>query len=213
MKKLLYSIVILTSLFMFSIVRADMDNVIEPMSELKTQVQQLDDEAEKEPEQEPAPENPAYEGSMTLERIHTIVTRLDPEAKRSNGSVWRFKIINIPVIIVTDEKNNRMRILAGIKKADELSKSELLRLSQANFDSALDARYAIAQDTLWGVYIHPLRALHDKQFISAIGQTVNIVLEYGKSYSSGALIYGGGDSSGIIEKQLIQQLQEKGLSV
>ncbi len=39
----------------------------------------------------------------------------------------------------------RMGELIPIEGTDNLSKDELLRLMQANFDSALDARYAIAQ--------------------------------------------------------------------
>ncbi len=38
-----------------------------------------------------------------------------------------------------------MRVLIPIEGTDDLLKDELLRLMQANFDSALDARYAIAQ--------------------------------------------------------------------
>lgn len=159
------------------------------------------------------PTGPAFEGSMTLEHMGVIIKRLDDKAKQTRKGFWEFKIIGIPVIIVTDEKNDRMRILVGIKKVATMSKQELMRLSQANFDSALDARYAIAKGVLWAAYIHPLRALHDKQFISAIGQTVNIVREYGKSYSSGALFYGGGDSEQILKEQLIQQLQKKGLEI
>jgi len=159
------------------------------------------------------PTVPAFEGSMTLEHMGVIIKRLDEKAKQKQKGFWEFKIIGIPVIIVTDEKNNRMRILVGIKKAANMGKEELMRLSQANFDSALDARYAIAKGVLWAAYIHPLRALHDKQFISAIGQTINIVREYGKSYSSGALFYGGGDSEQILKEQLIQQLQKKGLEI
>jgi len=155
----------------------------------------------------------AFEGSMTLEHMGVIIKRLDKQAKQTRKGFWEFKIIGIPVIIVTDEKNDRMRILVGIKKVATMGKQELMRLSQANFDSALDARYAIAKGVLWAAYIHPLRALHDKQFISAIGQTVNIVREYGKSYSSGALFYGGGDSEQILKEQLIQQLQKKGLEI
>ena len=61
--------------------------------------------------------------------------------------------------------------------------------------------------------IHPLAALHDRQFISAIGQTVNLSLTFGKTFSSGAMSFGGGDSRDIIRKQLIEKLQKKGLPI
>jgi len=37
---------------------------------------------------------------------------------------------------------------------------------QANFDSALDARYAIAKGKLWSAFIHPLSELNEEQFFS-----------------------------------------------
>ena len=65
------------------------------------------------------------------------------------------------------------------------------RILQANFDTALDARYAIARNVLWSTFIHPLSSLSDKEFLSGLGQAINIVINYGKSYSSGALSFGG----------------------
>lgn len=166
--------------------------------------------------QEATPESPAenkFEGTMTLDRIHTIVSSIDEEAKRNGDGFWQFSIETMPIMIVTDATNDRMRIMVAIKKSDELTKAELLRIAQANFDSALDARYAVAQDALWAVYIHPLRALHDRQFVSAIAQTATTAAEYGKSYSSGALVFGGGDSSGIIQNELIDRLKNKGIAI
>ena len=94
-----------------------------------------------------------------------------------------------------------------------MSPEELLRLSQANFDTALDARYAVAKGLLWATFIHPLSELHDKQFIAGIGQTVNAAKSYGTTYSSGLLSFGGGDSRGIIQRDLIDKLIKKGQEI
>ncbi len=165
----------------------------------------------KKPGLPPAPKT--YEGTMTLERMNTIITRLDPAAKAIRKGVWQFIIEKVPVLIVTDEKNDRMRILVSIRPAGGLSREVLARIAQANFDSALDARYAVARNVLWATFIHPLRALHDKQFISGIGQTVNLALTFGSTYSSGLLIFGGGDSQDIIRRQLIDKLLKKGVPI
>ena len=162
------------------------------------------------PESQPS-EN--QEGSMTLKLMGEIIDRLDPEAESVGGNVWRFKVETVPVIVVTDEKNNRMRILVGIRNAKEMTQEEVMRVMQANFDSALDARYAIARDILWSAFIHPLRTLHTKQFIAAIGQTVNLALTYGTTYTSGLLTYGGGDSNEIIRRELIDKLLKKGTPI
>lgn len=153
------------------------------------------------------------EGSMTLERMGAIITRLDPQAESVRKGVWRFTIEEAPVLIVTDETNNRMRVMVPVRKATDMTPEEILRVMQANFDTALDARYAIANDILWSTFIHPLRTLHDKQFITGIGQTVNLLATYGSTFTSGLLTYGGGDSNDIIRRDLIDKLLKKGTPI
>jgi hypothetical protein len=156
----------------------------------------------------------AAEGTMTTKRMGEIIKRLDPKAKATaNASAWQFHVEEVPVVVVTDAGNNRMRIMIALKKADTMSPEELLRLSQANFDTALDARYAIAKGLLWATFIHPLSELHDTQFITGIGQTVNAAKSYGTTYSSGLLSFGGGDSRGIIQRDLIDKLIKKGQEI
>ena len=158
--------------------------------------------------------NAAAEGTMTTKRMGEIIKRLDPKAKAAaNASAWQFHVEEVPVVVVTDAGNNRMRIMIALKKADTMSPEELLRLSQANFDTALDARYAVAKGLLWATFIHPLSELHDKQFIAGIGQTVNAAKSYGTTYSSGLLSFGGGDSRGIIQRDLIDKLIKKGQEI
>jgi len=178
--------------------------------------------AAQEPEPEPAPEtvpeapagtDPAAtpEGPMTLDRLDAIVRALDPEAQ-SNGSMWQLTINEVKVLIVTDETADRMRAITPIAKTEEVAAEDMQRILQANFDTALDARYAIAKDVLWSAYIHPLRPLEKDQLISGLGQVVNLAQSYGTLYSSGALRYGGGDS-GALQRQLIDDLLKKGQEI
>jgi hypothetical protein len=55
-----------------------------------------------------------------------------------------------------------------------------------------------------------LSTLNDKDFISGLGQTINIVLSYGQSYSSGMFTFGGGDSGELLDKELIEELLRRG---
>ncbi len=153
------------------------------------------------------------EGSMTLDRMGEIIALLDPEVETLREGVWRFTIEEKPVFVVTDKTNNRMRILVPVRSATDMTPEEVTRVLQANFDSALDSRYAIAKDVLWSAYIHPLRTLHDKQFIAGIGQTVNLAATYGTTFTSGLLTYGGGDSNEIIRRDLIDKLLKKGTPI
>jgi len=149
---------------------------------------------------------------MNNERLNVLIKRLDKNAKGRPG-YWQFSVEEKTVTVITDESANRMRIISGVTKVDQLESAILMRLLQANFDSALDARYAVANGVLWSAYIHPLSSLQDKQFLEAVGQVVNLTSTFGSSYSSGALIFNGGDSKEIQRRELIDKLIEKGMAI
>ncbi len=145
---------------------------------------------------------------MTVERLAEIVTALDGEA-RVLGNAMEMTIDDVPLLIITDARADRMRAMVPIRSADGIGPEEMMRLMQANFDSTLDARYAVANGRLWGVFIHPLQALEREQFISGLVQTVNVAKTYGTLYSGGANVFGGGDS-GSLYRELFEELLEKG---
>jgi hypothetical protein len=145
---------------------------------------------------------------MTAARMGELVLRIDEDAVL-DGSTWYFNIIGLDTVLVFDIGADRMRILIPIEGTEDLSKDELLRLMQANFDSALDARYAIAQGKLWGAFIHPLSSLTDEELLLGIGQTANVVASFGSSYSSGMFIFGGGDSGEIERKRFLEELRKQ----
>lgn len=162
---------------------------------------------ESEPESpDPAPPDELRQ-LMTTERLGELITLVDEEAV-NEGVSWYFHIEELEAVVVYDENADRMRIMIPIGPTDSIEKEELLRLMQANFDSALDARYAIANDGLWGVFIHPLSTLTDEEFLVGIGQTANVVMSYGTSYSSGLFIFGNGDSAEIERNRLIESLRQ-----
>ncbi len=153
------------------------------------------------------------EDGMTIARMNDLIDAVGYTVTRPADGQWRFRIEGIPVFVVTDTRANRMRILVGITKTESIPETLFRRLMQANFDTTLDARYAIARDIVWAAYLHMFKSLSDAEFLSGIGQTVNLARTIGKTYSSGGIAYGGGDSSGIIERELIEKLLEKGLAI
>ena len=150
----------------------------------------------------------AQERAMTLERMGAIVQTIDPEAQVF-ATGFQLTIEDIPIIIVSDPAADRMRAMVPIRSAEGLEPDELMRLMQANFDTALDARYAVANGRLWGTFIHPLSPLEREQFISALIQTVNLARTYGTLYSGGAQTFGGGDSNRLYQ-DLFNELLRKG---
>lgn len=130
-----------------------------------------------------------------------VIMAIDEDA-RLTGNGATFTLEETTVTFVVDVNANRMRLFSQIAPSDALSGPQLRRLMQANFDTALDARYAIAQGQLWSTFIHPLTSLSQDDFVSAIAQTVTLVKTYGTTYSSGGMSFGGGDSNAEIQKRL-----------
>ena len=145
--------------------------------------------------------------AMTATRLYEIARRVDETAQRRGNSI-EFTVEEYSVLIVYDEQADRMRIMVPVTRVAELEDGQLLRMMQANFDSALDARYAVARDLVWSVFIHPLSKLDDEEFVVGLGQTVNTAATFGESYSSGALVFQGGDSGDIERRRLIDRLRE-----
>ncbi|MBZ8119620.1 type III secretion system chaperone [Roseovarius sp. LXJ103] len=152
--------------------------------------------------------DPSPEPAMTADRLSAIVAALDPDAIIGERT-WQMRVGETSVLIVADPSNGRMRAMAPIREAEGIAPEELERMMQANFDSALDARYAIAQGLLWAAFIQPLEPLEKDQFISGLGQVANLAQSFGTLYSGGALQYGGGDSPNL-QRQLIDDLLKKG---
>ncbi len=142
---------------------------------------------------------------MNNAQLQNLIQKLDKDYKGEDG-YWELTLEGIALKVITDERADRMRIIAPIVKTDDLNKEELYRLLQANFDSALDARYAIAQGIVWGTFLHPLSTLDSEDFILGMGQTVNIVSSYGGTYSSGLFVFRGGDSDKL-QVELMERLR------
>lgn len=161
--------------------------------------------------QEPAPEAPGDAAVAAAARLRDAVKRIDPAAAFTDNGA-DFTVAGVEVLLVYDTSADRMRLIAPVADAGALKSEELLRLMQANFDSALDARYAIAKGVLWSTFLHPLTSLGGEEFGSGLGQTVNLVATYGTTYNSGLFVFGGGDSAEEQQK-LIEELEKKGSEI
>lgn len=153
------------------------------------------------PDGVPAPE---VHAGMDAEALDRLIRRVDEGARRERNT-WQLHVDGTPVQVIADPGHDRMRIVAAVAEADALPAATMQRLLQANFDSALDARYGVARGLLWATYIHPLSPLGPEEFLSGLAQTVLLARNYGTSFSSGVLQFGGGDSP-----QLLRELLEKG---
>jgi hypothetical protein len=158
-------------------------------------------------EEPAAPAEISPEVTAVLGQMDEVIKALDSKATRT-GNSWQFTLEERVMLVVTDATAGRMRIITPIALIADLPDGAMARLMQANFDTALDARYAVAQDLVWGAFLHPLDTLTQRDFASGILQTHSIGETFGTTFSSGAISYGGGDSGAIFEEQLKELLDE-----
>ena len=129
--------------------------------------------------------------TMDNNRLRELIRELATELIEDQLGFWKFEHREMLVMVVTDESHNRMRVMSPVTKIESLTNEEWLVLMSANFDRALDARYCVNGDTLWSAFIHPLQQLGSAQFRDAVQQVVTLAENYGTSFSSGDLAFGG----------------------
>lgn len=126
------------------------------------------------------------EGPMTNAQLEAILKTVEPNVKGANGR-WEMVRDGVPVMVLTDESHNRMRVIAPAAELKELNQQALMRMMEANFARALDARYAVSQGIVWAAFIHPLNSLRERDFISGLQQIITLVKTTGTTYSSSDL--------------------------
>ena len=127
---------------------------------------------------------------MTIKQMGKILKK-ETKITEGKGGIWTVEYAQHLVMIVTDTKANRMRIFSPIVAREDVSDMALEKMLEANFHSALDAKYSIWEGVVISVYTHPLKELSDAQFTDALGQVVRLSQTFGTSFSSTEFIFGG----------------------
>jgi hypothetical protein len=137
--------------------------------------------------------NSTHAQKMNNDKMGKLIAEVG-DSIQGNPGAWQFKFKQRFLLVITDEKNNRMRIISPIVEAEKLTEEYLKNCLIANYHTALDVKYAISDDLLWSVFIHPLKELSEEQFKDAIQQVYYAAITFGYTYSSTDLIFGGGES-------------------
>ncbi len=132
------------------------------------------------------------QAQMTNQKLKDILTQEVDDIEGIRGR-WQLKLNELPMMVLTDSINDRMRIIAPIIEVSKLDEDLLLDCLTANFHSALDVKYAISDNILWSVYVHPLSPLTEREVRSAVQQVFLAAATFGTSFSSTPLLFGGGD--------------------
>ncbi|WP_461442521.1 hypothetical protein [Maribacter sp.] len=127
---------------------------------------------------------------MTSDRLEELIAQVS-DTLMTNGNSIQFLYKELPLMCVYDANANRMRIITPIIETKELKEEQLLNMLVANFHSALDVKYALSDEIIWSVFIHPLKELSDHQVLDAINQVYSAAATFGTTYSSTSLVFPG----------------------
>ena len=146
------------------------------------------------PEETPAEPDPTQapssnrEQKMDIVRLEGILREIDANLEGGGGR-WRFEHEGVEVYCMADPAADRMRFFVGVTNEADMTEEQRARVLEANFHSALDARYAVTSGTLFSAFLHPLSPLTTAEAIAGIEQVVTLAKTYGTSYTSGELIF------------------------
>ncbi len=135
------------------------------------------------------------QSDMTQKEMEEIVTQMAADSQGNSGNV-QFIFDGVAMTLLSDITYNRMRIIAPIIDIEALNQEHLYATLVSNFHLALDARYAVSDNMLFSVYIHPLKELTQEQIQSAVRQVASLWQTFGTSYTSDALSFGIGAQQG-----------------
>ena len=139
---------------------------------------------------EPDQAQPA-EGPTDYAALDRFIREYTDEAEGGNGR-WAFVVDGVTVMVLADQAADRMRIMTPVAQVESFQDGEYQRLMEANYDRALDARYAINDGVLWSAFIHPMGSLSHEQFDDGLNQVVRLAANFGTSYASTDLVFAPG---------------------
>ena len=132
---------------------------------------------------EPAPRIREDESPMSQRRMELIFLEQVDKVEGSSGMLHSV-VDGVRIYLLSDPENDRMRMMSQIAPADRLRRRFLNVLLEANFDVTLDARYAISEGVVYGVYRHPISRLTRADIETAFTQVLALAKNFGTSFSA-----------------------------
>ena len=128
---------------------------------------------------------------MNGKQLAAIISNLSNDQITCEGPMIHFSVDGTSLLCVFDETHDRIRVICPVIAIDQVPPAQRDAVMEANFHSALDARYAVSGGTLYSAFIHPLSSLTERDLISGISQTQHLAATFGTDYTSGTLHFGG----------------------
>jgi len=123
---------------------------------------------------------------------------------------WQFVVKDRIMIAITDANANRMRIISPIAELSQIDEDLKTKALTANFHTVLDAKYAISDDYIWSIFVHPLRELTEAQLEDAIKQVYYAGATCVTIYTSTDLYFPGsaGQKAEEMQKKKLEEEKE-----
>ncbi len=128
---------------------------------------------------------------MTPHQIEQTL-RLRFDNLKATGERFQTRCGDHDLIVVADGDTDRLRIMMPVAAVDRDDAMTFRRLLEANFSSALDARYAIFNGVLWALYLAPLSSLTTHQVDCAVTQVIELARSTGTCYTANPALVGAG---------------------
>jgi len=137
-----------------------------------------------------AQDGPAAEAT-DYTALDRFIREYTDEVEGGNGR-WAFEIADVPLIVLADQAADRMRLMTPVASVADFEEVEFHKLLLANYDRALDARYAINEGILWSAFIHPMGSLSHAQFDDGLEQVIRLADNFGTTYASTDMLFAPG---------------------
>ena len=101
----------------------------------------------------------AQEDQLMDNELMDEIIREKADRVEGEKGVWQVHLGERILLVITDESNNRMRIFTPILEEKDIEPGDLNKMLEANFHSALDAKYGLYNEYVVSLFTHPLREL------------------------------------------------------
>jgi hypothetical protein len=111
---------------------------------------------------------------MKFEEITVVLEQYFPsESIEFKEDTWQINDRQITLLVILSPDRSWLRVLTPIASVTE-AQSLLPQLLSNNFDLTQEARYALAQGVVWGVFYHRLASLSTEDLENAIATIVTL---------------------------------------
>jgi hypothetical protein len=109
---------------------------------------------------------------MKPEEITNKLTELFGAAvQTAQSGTWQVEMPQLRLLVLLSDDQSWLRVLIPIAPAQD-AQPFLEQLLEANFDTTQEARYALNQNVLWGVFQHNCATLDPEDFSAAIARVI-----------------------------------------